>query len=68
MVTQLRVERRAFPSAGGGAWDGGSYTVTSEEGLVWTQSCHNYSFQCLHSLNNYVQSWLCAVLDGYVIG
>ena len=29
MVTQLRVERRAFPSAGGGAWDSGSYTQTS---------------------------------------
>ena len=32
MVTQLRVERRAFPSAGGGAWDSGSYTQTSERG------------------------------------
>ena len=30
MVTQLRIERRAFPSAGGGAWDSGSYTLTSE--------------------------------------
>ena len=46
----------------------GTVVVTSEGGLVWTQSCHNYSIQCLHSLNNYVQTWLCAVLDGYVIG